>query len=314
MRIRAAVALAIPFALSICALGFRCVHAQDAQNRVSPETAAAGASQMPPAAANDGEFETISIKVNNSGSGRHSADWDLAGGRLRAVNFSLAGFMVYAFQLPANRIVGAPDWFDSEFFDIDATAATPDNSTDNRDRIQAMLADRFKLAAHRETRDLPVYALVLERPGTFGPRLKLTDANCSNRHATDLSKPNAASTANTTPDDVNCGDTSGNAATHARYLGHGVSMEKLLEVLSGPPSHAFVERPIVDRTGITSKIDFTLEFTPAQFAPRNDAPPDPSALPSFTTALSEELGLKLESAMAPIDVLVIDHVEQPSPN
>lgn len=92
-------------------------------------------------------------------------------------------------------------------------------------------------------------------------------------------------------------------------------MDKLLEVLAGSPSHAFVERPIVDRTGLTGNVDFMLEFAMAQLTPSNEqTSADPSALPSFTSALREELGLKLEPATAPVDVLVIDHVEQPSPN
>jgi uncharacterized protein (TIGR03435 family) len=274
------------------------------------------AQQAEASPADDGKFEAISIKVDESGSGGHSANWNLGGGRLRAVNFSLAGFKVYAYQLPANRIIGAPAWFDSEYFDVDATTAVEDNSTDNRARVQAMLADRFKLTAHRETRELPVYALVLDKPGKLGPHLKMTDANCSVSHATDLSKPNAASTEGTTPDDVNCGDTSGSSGNRrARYLGHGVSMDKLVEVLSGSPSHAFVERPIVDRTGLTGKVDFTLEFAPPQLtAGSEQTNADPSGPPSFTSALREELGLKLEPAAAPVDVLVTDHLEQPSPN
>jgi uncharacterized protein (TIGR03435 family) len=76
-----------------------------------------------------------------------------------------------------------------------------------------------------------------------------------------------------------------------------------------------VERPIVDRTGITGLIDFALVFTPPQAVAISDpANADPSAPPPFQTALKEELGLKLESATGPVDVLVIDHVEEPTPN
>ncbi|HKQ85914.1 MAG TPA: TIGR03435 family protein, partial [Candidatus Acidoferrales bacterium] len=308
MRIRFAFALAILLAGSIFVFNVRKTRAQDAQSQAPAAKAnETRTSQATPraAASDDGKFAAVSIKVDNSGSGRHSANWNLGGGRLRAVNFSLAGFMVYAYQLPANRIIGAPDWFDSEYFDADATTASADDSTDNRGRIQAMLADRFKLIVHYETRDLPVYALVLEKPGKLGPQLEMTDKNCSNWHKTDLSKPNAASSETSSPDDVNCGDTSGSANNkRARYLGHGVGMDKLVEVLSGSPSHAFVERPIVDRTGLTGNVDFVLEFAMPQLTPSNEqASADSPSLPSFTSALREELGLRLESATAPVDVL-----------
>jgi len=269
-----------------------------------------------PSAVDQATFEAVSIKVDKSGSFRNSLWPNETGGRLRAVNFSLAGLVTYAYQLPSNRILGAPDWFDSEHFDIDATASGEDNVTGNRGRIKAMLADRFKLAVHHEMRDLPVYALVLAKPGQLGPQLRVSDGNCSAWHATDLSKPNAASTSKSTPDDLNCGDTSSSTSRlRARFLGHGVSLQDLVEALSGMPSYQFVERPIVDRTGLTGKIDFELEFTRPQLVPSNESgESDPSAPPPFTVALGEELGLKLEPATAPVDVLVIDHVEQPTPN
>jgi uncharacterized protein (TIGR03435 family) len=303
----------LQIAVSLCAASYcRVSRAQAPQVSAAQSTAAQAPATAPPTAE---KFDAISIKVDNSGSGRHSLSSNIGGGRLRAVNVSLAGFMVYAYQLPASRIIGAPAWFDSEYFDVDATTATEDNSTDNSARIQAMLADRFKLIVHHETRDLPVYALVLDKPGKLGPQLRLTDANCSNPQKTDLSKPNAASTDNSTPDDVNCGDTSGSTGSkRVRFLGHGVSMDKLIEALSGSPSHAFVERPLIDRTGLTGKVDFELVFTPPQFAPDNEQTADPSAPPPFTAALRDELGLKLQSATAPVDVLVIDHIEQPTPN
>jgi uncharacterized protein (TIGR03435 family) len=295
-------------ALCVCLVAYvPYLRAQSSESQSTP--AATGPAE------DHGAFEVASIKVDKSGSGRHSLSTNLPGGRLRALNVSLAGFMTDAYQIPANRIIGAPDWFDSEYFDIDATSTSESNSDENRGKLQSLLADRFKLAVHHETRELPVYALVLEKPGQLGPQLHISDANCSESHPTDLTKPNAASSESSTPDSINCGDTSGSSGNkRARYLGHGVTMDKLVEVLSGTPSHAYVERPIVDRTGLTGLIDFVLEFTPPQLTPSDQAAADPSAPPPFTAALHEELGLKLESATGPVDVLVIDHVEEPSPN
>src|SRR5262249_18979213 len=125
---------------------------------------------------------------------------------------------------------------------------------------------------------------------------------------------NAASIDNSTPDDVNCGDYSASTNNkRSRYVAHGVSMDKLLQLLAGSPSRPYVERPIVDQTGLTGKLDFVLEFTPP-YAPNDPNTSDPSAPPSFETALREQLGFKLVPTTAPVDVLVIDHVEEPSAN
>ena len=304
----------VAFLIAICVMTCTAIAAGTLARRQSYQAQSSQNSASSPA--DQPTFEAISIKVNKSSSARNSLWPNQNGGRLRAVNFSLAGLVTYAYQLPSNRILGAPDWFGSEHFDIDATASSEDNVTGNRGRIKAMLADRFKFAVHHETRDLPVYALVLDKPGQLGPQLRASDGNCGTWHATDVSKPNAASTSNSTADDLNCGDTSGSTSRlRARFLGHGVSLQGLVEALSGMPSYQFVERPIVDRTGLTGKIDFELEFTRPQLVPSNESSEnDPSAPPPFTAALREELGLKLEPATAPVDVLVIDHVEQPTPN
>lgn len=284
-----------------------------AQQPAQPAAATANRAASTPASAS---FDAISIKLDTSGNGRHSLSPNIGGGRLRAVNISLATLMIVAYQIPGNRILGAPSWFDTEFFDIDATTSEGTGADENFDRIKSMLADRFKVAAHEETRNLPVYALVLDKPGKLGPELHASDANCSNWQKTDLSKPNAASDENSKPDDVNCGDASG--ATNnirARTVAHGVDMDKMLQVLAGPPSHPNVERPIMDQTGLTGKLDFVLEYrSPYAAAANNGGANDPGAAPSFETALREELGLKLEPTTAPVDVLVIDHVEEPTPN
>jgi uncharacterized protein (TIGR03435 family) len=285
-----------------------------AQASDTQPTQTAAASDKP--AANTRSFDAISIKVDTSGSGRHSLSPNIGGGRLRGVNISLATLMIVAYQIPGNRILGTPSWFDSEYFDIDATTSDGTGADNNFDRIKAMLADRFKLTAHDETRNLPVYALLLDKPGKLGPQLRASDANCSNWQKTDLSKPNAASDEHSTPDDVNCGDDSGSTNNvRTRYVAHGVGMDKMIEVLAGPPAHPNVERPIVDQTGLTGKFDYVLEYrSPFAVAASANGASDPAAAPSFETALREELGLKLQPATAPVGVLVIDHVEEPTPN
>jgi uncharacterized protein (TIGR03435 family) len=258
-------------------------------------------------------FEAVSIKVDKSASGRHSLSPNLPGGRLRAINVSLAGLMTAAYQAPASRILGAPAWFDSEYFDIEATSEADNSGDENRVRLKTLLADRFKLVIHHETRQLPVYALVLSKPGKLGPQLQVSDSDCGSFKPIDLSKPNAASSSDSTPASLNCGDVhEGGDSAKIRDLGHSISMDKLVETLTGFPEDPNVDRPIVDRTGLTGMIDFTLEFARPQIG-QLGTPPDES-LPSFATALQEQLGLKLESQTWPVDVLIIDHVEQPSEN
>ena len=244
------------------------------------------------------------MPLDKSGSGRHSLSPNLPGGRLRAINVSLAGFMTAAYQVSASRILGAPAWFDSEYFDIEATSEADNSGDENRVRLKTLLADRFKLAVHQETRQLPVYALILAKPGKLGPQLQVSDGNCGSFTATDPSKPSAASSPASTPASLNCGDAhEGRDSAKIRDLGHSISMDKLVETLTGFPEDPNVDRPIVDRTGLTGMIDFTLEFARPRLG-QPGTPPDES-LPTFATALQEQLGLKLESTKAPVAVLVI---------
>jgi uncharacterized protein (TIGR03435 family) len=276
--------------------------------------AAPACAQSPPAASTAPvarpTFEVASIKVNNSGSGRHSLSTDLPGGGMRAINVSLAGLMSAAYQILASRILGGPPWFDSEFFDIEATAEDDNSGDENRGRLQSLVADRFKLVMHRETRQLPIYALVLAKPGKLGPQLHLDDGNC------DSSKPwpaPASSSSVGSASSVSCGSTAEGgtrAGTHA--AGRNISMQRFLIALAGPSGDPHVDRPIVDHTGLSGPIDFTLDFAPT-WAANTDAA-DQSSLPSFFTALHEQLGLELKSETGPVDVIVIDHVEQPSEN
>lgn len=260
-------------------------------------------------------FDAASIKINNSGNGRHSLSLNLPGGRIRAINVSLAGFMTAAYQVPASRIIGAPSWFDSKYFDIDAISGAPNegNATfdQNRLRLQSLLADRFNLTIHHETRQLPAYALVLVSPGKFGPHLQIDDEKCAPAPPTTTSAYPVKSDGGVSS--LNCGDVSGRGSSNStQYLGRAVTMDRFLAVLAGPPAEPNIERPIIDATGITQRIDFDLQF--ARF---NGAATDASSatsFPSLSTALQDQLGLKLQSETGPVDVIVIDHVEEPTTN
>ncbi len=172
-----------------------------------------------------------------------------------------------------------------------------------------MLADRFKLAVHHETRQVPQYFLVLVNEGKLGPKLVAhsDDVKCVDVSAGPPPQPRPGEVP-----PIPCGG-------FLMSLSHMAATKTTLEALSGTLSN-FVDRPVADRTGLTGLYDVEFDFTPVQtpFSPGPGGPapaaPDSNAPPLIFTALQEQLGLKLKPETAPGDVLVIDHVEEPSPN
>jgi uncharacterized protein (TIGR03435 family) len=244
-------------------------------------------------------FDVASIKANKSGGGRHSISLDLPGGLATATNVSLQTMMTAAYQLPTGRILGMPGWSDSLYFDIQARADGNPGIDQKRLMLQSLLADRFKLALHHETRQLAVYALVLAKPGKLGPQLHANNEKCPDPPP-ESSPPTCNNlTVNGTPGKMS-------------FVGQKTTMEHFVANL-GSASARNLDRPIVDRTGLTGTFDFSLEFASGLTASQPGAS-DPSAPPSIFTALQEQLGLKLVPETGPVDVLVIDHVEQPSEN
>jgi uncharacterized protein (TIGR03435 family) len=226
------------------------------------------------------------------------------GGGFSANNATLGSIIRLAYGLRDFQTVGAPAWVDTERFDIQARAPQGAVQNDAPQRLQSLLADRFALKAHRETRTGQIYALVLARAnGSLGPRLRQSQ----------VESPGGAGGGQCTPPGppgpINmrlCG------VTMAQFV------ERMLPMYAG--------RRVVDKTGLTGGFDLALYFDnrplpgvgpggglPAR--PQADAPaaPDPDVVSIFT-ALEEQLGLKLVSQTGPIEVLVIDHVERPTPN
>jgi len=235
-------------------------------------------------------FEVASIRRSTErqagGSLRMEAD-----GVFRAVNLDVRSLMLSAYRtvqqrLFVSQIVGAPEWVSTDRYDITARvgralAARPQAELYSQlpALLQTLLEDRFKLKVHHETRELPVFVLTLAKSdGTLGPRLRRSSVDCS-----------AASD--------RCGI---RFRPPAHLSGTSVSVESLANLLSGS-----VERVVVDRTGLRGAYDIDLEWSP-----------DPSAADtrSIAAAVQEQLGLKLEPSRAPIDALVIDHVERPTEN
>jgi bla regulator protein blaR1 len=202
-------------------------------------------------------------------------------------------------------------WTQSEHFDVEATADGNPTVPQKQAMLRAMLGDRFKLAVHHETRDLPVFVLLLAKPGKTGPKLLPHAANSC------IDPAQSAEPTDATKATMICGmlqvrnprDAPGNFEVFA----YNMTMPWLAQNLS-----FMVRRLIVDRTGLTGTFDVDLTYTPGPGEPGGqpnpEAPSNPSAAPSIFTALQEQLGLKLEPQTAPVDVLVIDHIEEPSPN
>ncbi len=207
------------------------------------------------------------------------------------------------FALMNSRIVGAPDWLMSDRYDIDARIGESDHAAWQqpatqkamlRTMMQTLLAERCKLAVHRETKDKPIYALVAEKSG---PKFKAAESTVPAailaKHPKAVQVPGGGGM-------IGPGETRGSVELY------GAPMGTLALVLSQP-----AERPVVDKTGLTGKYDVKLEMM-QQGPPAADGTLDPG--PSIFTVVQEQLGLKLEPAKDEVETLVIDHIERPSEN
>jgi uncharacterized protein (TIGR03435 family) len=255
-------------------------------------------------------FEAASIKINASGDWRKSLG-PAPGGRFLVTNNTMRDLMPFAYGLPqvtaAIRIVGGPKWIDEDRFDVTAKVDGTWTPQQMSEMLRTLLADRFKLVAHHETRELPIYTLV---PASGGARLRRSEIDqpaCDARRAAiQRRKPVPAIPPGAKPV---CGT---GRSTPGLITAVGWSMDALASGLS-----PFVSRVVTDRTALTGLFDFELKWTP-DTVPQQ--PPDGPPLnidlngPSIFTALQEQLGLKLESAQGPVDVVVIDSVEHPMPD
>ena len=251
------------------------------------------------------QFEVASIRQNRSLSP------PLAGFRpngFEAVNATARQLITLAYasdpQNVVDEIIGGPAWLDGERFDVFARGAIADGAvtqTQGRAMLQALLVDRFNLRVHRENRERPVYRLVMapgDRRGAAG--LKRAPLDCGRR---------ADKRPEGTPGIMYCGID----RAPGRSTGRSMPMRLLADTLSSR-----VGRKVIDETGLSGEWDWDLEWSPGPSEPvfpgGITAEPAPSDRPSIFAAVQEQLGLRLESGRAPLDVLVIDAIERPSPN
>jgi uncharacterized protein (TIGR03435 family) len=255
------------------------------------------------------EFEVASIKPA-APDARGMFIRRTPGGRVNITNMTLKELIVIAWRIQPFQISGGPAWLDSVHYDVAAKSENSSKPGEMPLMIQALLEDRFRLTFHLETKELPIYALVMaKKDGKLGPRL--TESKVGGCTPPDLSKPPPLPEPGKVPA-LGCGG----LIMQPRLLrGVGVTVEPLIPMLS-----RLLGRTVVDKTGLTGKFDITMEWTPdesqlMQLPPDAPKPPpaDPSG-PSIFTALQEQLGLKLESQKGPVEIFVIERAEKPSEN
>lgn len=249
-------------------------------------------------------FEVASIKPASADAQGTSIQL-MPGGGLRMTNAPIMAMITEAYNVRPFQVSGGPGWIRTDRFDLTARAerAAPSDVPDDfakmtdaqrktrreqtSERLRGLLADRFQLVVHKESKEQPVYALVVAKNG---PKLK---------------------------ENQNPGPRQGMSMNRGRLEGRAAPMEMLATILSNN-----LGRPVIDKTGLPAKYDFVLEYIPDVGSdPRaqgfgdgaNTPAPNPSG-PTIFTAIQEQLGLRLESTKAPVETIVIDRVEKPSEN
>jgi uncharacterized protein (TIGR03435 family) len=241
--------------------------------------------RMMPADADPG-FEVATVKRTNPN--QRSGGIRIQGHQFSATNLSVSNLLVMAYGLHPTQLVGAPDWIDKDRYDV---LGKPDvegqpNQRQMQALIQKLLADRFSLKFHRQKKELSVYLLVAGKTGA-----KLTPAE---------------------------GDPTGNPGIYSTGPFTLFTKNATMADLAGFLQGGAVDRPVLDRTGLTGRYDFGMVWRPeVPLGGTGNNPPLPADLESredIYTAIQQELGLKLEGAKTATEVIVIDHLEKPSDN
>jgi uncharacterized protein (TIGR03435 family) len=233
-------------------------------------------------------FEVATIKPSGPEAQGHG--FRVNGRDFSTVNTSLRDLITFAYGLHPKQITGGPAWIESERYDVNAKPEGEGQPADAQWKamVQKLLADRFQLKFHHEKKELQVYAIAVAKTG---PKLTTSE-----------------------------GDPDGLPALFFRRLGaltvRNANMGDFAQLLQG----AVLDRPVVDQTGLSGRFDFILNWTPDefQFGGLGVKPPPPTdspdAPPDLYTAIQQQVGLKIESTKALVDILVIDRVEKPSAN
>jgi uncharacterized protein (TIGR03435 family) len=236
-------------------------------------------------------FDVASIKLH-PGQTDGVTFADREGGRLNVVNNPIFNIIDNAYGISKYQLIGAPDWVDSERYDIEARGPATAGHKEMMLMVQTLLADRFAMRAHFETRDMPAYILTVAKGG---PKLRVIGSeDCV---PFDGTKPNPEAAPNVCGNNLVSRNNGWNA-TH-------ISMGGVTGVLS-----AVMRRPVLDQTGVKGTFDVHLQWSDDLTLQDNPA----DAPPSIYVALRETLGFELKSGRGPAEVFVIDHIEKPTGN
>ena len=236
------------------------------------------------------EFEVASIKPSGAGP-PFNPGFNVTATELRTPNISVAGIILFTYELHASQVLGLPGWAENEGYSIVAKLPQGGEPTDDQIRtmLKNLLKSRFGLSFHTEKRVLSIYAIGIGRNGPAGIRM-VPDNNSGANMA---------------------------AQSPGRVRFRGVTMGNLAAQLQ----IRVLDRPVIDQSGLTERYDFTLDWRPDEFqfprlstAQRAAAITANDSLPDLFTAFQEQLGMKIEAKKAPIDVLLIDSVSRPSEN
>jgi uncharacterized protein (TIGR03435 family) len=242
-------------------------------------------------------FAVASVKPDTSGKVDHY--FRMGGVSVSMTNQTLKNMMLWAWRIHDFQLIGGPGWIEKDRYDVAAKAPADANLQQRQLMVQSLLEDRFRLALHREIKELPIYNLTLAKSGLRIQPIK--NGSCIE------------------PDPKNPGFAPGK--TLMDYCGSGgfgkglmegssATMTELAESLSN-----VVVRTVVNKTGVEGRFRYQVEFAPeGTSTAENGGPPPPADAPSIFTAIQEQLGLKLDSARGPVEVLVIDRAEKPSAN
>lgn len=253
-------------------------------------------------------FQVASIKRNTEVEPRGMMVRVQPGGRLSTMNATPVLLVQNAYRIQAYQIAGGPEWMNTDGYDIEAKPEGPADEAKAWLMLRALLTDRFKLGVHRETRELPVWALTVAKGG---PRLPAPE------------DPGCVPGGPVSRDQSPCGVvrvamSGGGLALLGRSVPIGELVKRLADVLG---------QPVIDRTGFTGLTDVRVAgFTPDEntmglpgsggaraYNSVRPLPTDPNH-PNIMAAVEEQVGLKLERSRGPVEVLVIDHVERPTGN
>ena len=266
-------------------------------------------------------FDVVSIKPNRTNQGIPVVVFQ-PGGRVIAANVSVWQVMLVAYGLESVQLLNVPDWATTERFAIEARINDDTSSATVRLMLRSMLADRFAVTVHTERRELPIFALKMARSDNrLGPKLRMSGSECAPvRFPEGVPPPpppppspagNAAPIRIILPHDEPQRRRCGAMLAPGWMSARNITMEELTRLVT-----QVMRRPVVDETELTGEFDLDVVFQPEGLGGALIGPP-PQAIsdaPALTTALQDELGLRLEFRTGPVDVVVLDRIERPTEN